>query len=210
MCIGLGSTDRRRALCNREFSIASEGAASGGQRTEMASKDQGVVLAHDVENPMNDPATVVAAFLPEGGVMVPGSYYWLLAGPAVFAASAVAFRQREHRAGVGSPSSAYRRTAIILLVAFLLLFPVLALSGAAMAAVALGLLALAVWQRNAAVAAAALVFGTVGVLESLFIISNAVGRLTGVSVAEGAVIGALGASLLIAGALARLRERASA
>jgi hypothetical protein len=209
----------------------------------MASKDQGVVLAHDVENPMNDPATtdgllgdldglrtrarrdrratstpllalgaatVVAAFLPEGGVMVPGSYYWLLAGPAVFAASAVAFRQREHRAGVGSPSSAYRRTAIILLVAFLLLFPVLALSGAAMAAVALGLLALAVWQRNAAVAAAALVFSTVGVLESLFIISNALGRLTGVSVAEGAVIGALGASLLIAGALARLRERASA
>jgi hypothetical protein len=120
MCIGLGSTDRRRALCNREFSIASGGAASGGQRTEMASEDQGVVLAHDVENPMNDPATTDDLLGDLDGLRT---------------------RARRDRRATSTP--------------------LLALGAATV-------------------------------------------------VAEGAVIGALGASLLIAGALARLRERASA
>lgn len=154
--------------------------------------------------------TLVAAFLPAGAVRLPGSYFWMLAGPLVFGVVAGVFRHREHRSGVGSPTRHYRITAILLLAVFLVLFPLVATFGAAMGAVGLGLLVLAAAQRDLVLATIAVVYGAVGVLQSLYIVSNAVWHVSGATVSDGAVIVVLGTTIMAVGGAARVRESTTA
>lgn len=155
-------------------------------------------------------ATLVAAALPSGAINEPVNYYWLLAGPLVFAVTAGLFHRRTKREGVGTPVTGYRRAAIIVGIVFVLAFPLAALFGGAMATVGLGLLVLGLLQGSVAIAIAAMLFGTIGVLQSLSIISSAIERLTGTSASSGVVIATLGLLILALGIGLRLRERADA
>lgn len=150
--------------------------------------------------------TLAMAMLPGAGLRLPSSYAWVLAGPLVFAVSATALRQREHREGIGSPAGSYRLTAIVLLVVLLVGFPLATAFGAAMAAVAVALLVLAIRQRAVVLGTVAVAYGAVGVLQSLFVISNAVWRLTGADVSDRAIIGTLGLAVLVVAVAVRVRE----
>jgi hypothetical protein len=155
-------------------------------------------------------ATLLAAALPDGAVYEPFSYYWLVAGPLVFAVAAGLFYRRTKREGVGTPAAVYRRTAIIIGIVFVLAFPLGALWGGTMVMVGLGLLVLGLLQGSVAVAVAAVLFGTVGVLQSLSLVSNTIWHVTGVPASNRAVIAGLGLVILLAATGLRLRESTTA
>jgi len=142
--------------------------------------------------------------------------YWALAAPVGFAVTAWALRRHEVRTGVGTRSSSYRRWALLVLVTFLLL--PLFVFGMPLALIGLGLLTIAMRQRNTYLAVTAGVFAVVGVLDGLHFIGNRIGDLNqwlgayestgGYASWASEVSGALPAAvLLVAGLAARRRER---
>ena len=142
--------------------------------------------------------------------------YWALAAPVGFAITAWVFRRHEVGSGVGTRSSSYRRWALLVLVTLLLL--PLFVFGMPLALIGLGLLTIAIRQRNTYLAVTAGVFAVVGVLDGLHFIGNRIGDLNqwlgayestgGYASWASAVSGALPAAvLLVAGLAARRRER---
>ena len=145
--------------------------------------------------------------------------YWALAAPVGFAVTAWVLRRHEVVSGVGTRSSSYRRWALGVLVTLLLL-PFLVLFGMPIALIGLGLLAIAVRQRNTYLAVTAGVFAVVGVLDGLLFIENRIYDLnqwlgayestSGYAGWASKVSGALPAAvLLVAGLAARRRERSA-
>jgi len=145
--------------------------------------------------------------------------YWALAAPVGFAVTAWVLRRHEVGSGVGTRSSSYRRWALGVLVTLLLL-PFLVLFGMPLALIGLGLLTIAVRQRNTFLAVTAGVFAVVGVLDGLLFIENRIYDLnqwlglyestSGYASWASTVSGALPATvLLVAGHLARRRERSA-
>jgi hypothetical protein len=145
--------------------------------------------------------------------------YWALAAPVGFAVTAWVLRRHEVGSGVGTRSSSYRRWALGVLVTLLLL-PFLVLFGMPLALIGLGLLTIAVRQRNPYLAVTAGVFAVVGVLDGLLFIENRIYDLnqwlgayestSGYASWASKVSGALPAAvLLVAGLTARRRERSA-
>jgi len=145
-----------------------------------------------------------------------GDALLLLLAPAGFAFVALCYRRREVALGVGGRTRPYAIAAVVTLVTL----PVVFLFGA-YELVGLGLLVIALTQRNWYLGAFAVVYGVVGGLEALGAISN---RLYGASEALGfarardgyfswsssLVYGTLGVALVGAGLYARRRETAPA
>jgi hypothetical protein len=149
-----------------------------------------------------------------------GKVVLLLLAPIGFAFIALHYRRQERTVGVGSRSGGYSGTAVVVVVLFVFLFP-LALILGLYALVGIGLLVIAVRQRNLFLGGWAVVYGVIGGLESLSLISN---RLYGLANALGLaragdgyfswssslVYGVLGSALIGAGLYARRRELAPA
>ncbi|MGI9119903.1 MAG: hypothetical protein ACR2G7_07265 [Acidimicrobiales bacterium] len=142
--------------------------------------------------------------------------YWLLAGPAGFGLIAWYYRRHEVSVGVGSAAGTYGRWALGLLAALVLL-PVLILFGAPFGLIALGLLIIAIRQRNRYLGAWAVVYGVLGVLEGFSFLTNRVYDLAGFlgyrsgtssyfSWAPSLVTGLLGLMLVGAGLVALRHE----
>jgi hypothetical protein len=145
-----------------------------------------------------------------------GNLVLLLLAPVGFMVIARHYRRREIALGVGSEPRSYVIAAFIMVLMFVFLLPVLLIFGL-FAAVGVGLLAIAVRQRNLYLAFWAVVYGVVGGLEGLSLISN---RLYGVANALGwlrssngyfswsssLVYGVLGSMLIGAGLYARRQE----
>jgi hypothetical protein len=142
----------------------------------------------------------------------------LLLAPIGFAAIALYYRRREIVVGVGSKPRPYAVAALVVVLGAVLLVSVLLVFGV-YAVVGLGLLAIAVGQRNLALGVCAIVYGVVGALEGLSLISNRLyaaadwfGLFRGsdgyFSWSPSLVYGVLGALLIGAGLLARKHEMA--
>ena len=99
------------------------------------------------------------------------SLYWLIAAPAGLAFVAWYYRRHEIDSGVGTRSSSYWHWALAVLAALVLL-PFLIVLGAPLALVGIGLLSIAVRQRNMYLGAYAVVFAVVGMLESFYLVTN--------------------------------------
>jgi hypothetical protein len=95
----------------------------------------------------------------------------LLLAPVGFAAVAVYFRRREIATGIGSRSGPYSVAAIVTVVALLLVLGLILPAGM-YAVVGVGLLVIAVRQRNLYLGLWAVFYGVVGGLEGLSLISN--------------------------------------
>jgi hypothetical protein len=148
-----------------------------------------------------------------------GDWFWLLAGPVGFLATGWWYRRQQTRSGVGEGRGSYTAAGIWTLLAFVLL-PVVWI--APLPVVALGLLVIAVLQRNRYLAAWATVLGLLGGLERFFVLSNRLYDLAdwlgwfpeprdyGLldDLGPPIVFVALGALLLAAGLVALRRERA--
>jgi hypothetical protein len=131
-----------------------------------------------------------------------GQYYWVLAGPAGFLIIGWWYRRQEVRRGVGQGRGSYTLAGVSVLLA-LVLVPFLWFSP--LPAVAAGLVAVAVLQRNAYLAFWVAVFGVLGTLEQFFVLSNRLGGAAG-DLGQPVVYGALGVLLLVAGLVALHRE----
>jgi hypothetical protein len=99
-----------------------------------------------------------------------GDLILLLLAPAGFLWAARYFRRREMATGVGGRSRSYVVVAVVIL-AILVVLPLLVLLGV-YALVGMGLLAIAVTQRNLYLGVWAVVYGVLGGLESFFVIST--------------------------------------
>jgi hypothetical protein len=139
--------------------------------------------------------------------------YWVVAGPIGFLVIGWWYRRQEVRSGVGQGRGSYTLAGVSVLLA-LLLVPFLWFS--ALPAVAAGLVAIAVLQRNLYLAFWAVVFGLLGTLEDFFVLSNRLHELALWQVwfpeprdddlGQSIVYGALGVLLLVAGLVALHRE----
>jgi hypothetical protein len=146
-----------------------------------------------------------------------GEYYWLVAGPAGFLLVGWWYRRQQVRSGVGQGRGSWAIAGVSVLLALVLL-PILWISP--LPAVAAGLLAIAVLQRNAYLAVWAVLFGILGTLEQFFVLSNRLYDLAqwrgwfpeprdyGIvdDLGQPIVYGALGVLLLVAGLVALHRE----
>ena len=143
------------------------------------------------------------------------NYALVLLAPVGFALVALYYRRRELGTGVGRRSRAYAIAALVTLVAV----PFMVLLGAPVL-VGIGLLVIAVQQRNRYLGVWAVVYGVVGSLEALYVFSNrlyeaneALGLNSGTSGyfswSSSLVFGALGVVLVGAGLYARRKEVAS-
>jgi hypothetical protein len=146
-----------------------------------------------------------------------GQSYWLLAGPVGFVAVGWWYRRRQVRSGVGQGRGSWTIAGVSVLLALVLL-PILWISP--LPAVAAGLVAIAVLQRNAYLAVWAVLFGVLGTLEQFFVLSNRLYDLArwggwfpeprdyGIvdDLGQPIVYGALGVLLLVAGLVALHRE----
>ncbi len=142
--------------------------------------------------------------------------YWMVAAPAGFGLVAWYYRRHEHAVGVGTPARTYGRWAIGLLAAVVLL-PILMLFNAAVGLIALGLLVIAVRQRNRYLGVWAVLYGVIGVLEGFYFFTNRAYDLAGFlgyssgsssyfSWAPSLVAGLLGLMLVGAGLFALRQE----
>jgi hypothetical protein len=142
----------------------------------------------------------------------------LLLAPIGFAVIAVYYRRREVATGVGSPTRPYAFTAVLLALAFVI-FLGLALLFGTFLAVGLGLFVIAVRQRNLYLGVWAALYGVIGTLEGLSLISNRLfvaARWLGLfkpsdgyfSWSSSLVYGVIGAMLIGAGLFARKHEGA--
>ncbi len=141
-----------------------------------------------------------------------GDAVLLLLAPAGFVVVALYYRRRELSTGVGGRTRPYALAAVVTVVTL----PLVLLFGA-YELVGVGLLAIALTQRNWYLGAWAVVYGVIGGLEALAAVSN---RLYGAADALGfarardgyfswsssLVYGALGVALIGAGVYARRRE----
>jgi hypothetical protein len=136
--------------------------------------------------------------------------------PAGFAGVALFYQRHERATGVGSPTRSYALTGLVLAVLLIAMFGIVLLFGA-FAVVGFGLLFIAYRQRNLYLALWAVIYGVVGTLEGLFLISNrlyAIAQDLGLyrtsqgyfSWSSSLVYGVLGAMLIGAGLFARRKE----
>jgi len=142
----------------------------------------------------------------------------VLLAPAGFAAIALYYRRHEIAVGVGSWTRSYAIAAVATVAVFLLTVSIFLLFGFYVAA-GIGLLAIAVRQRNLYLGVWAGIYGVVGALEGLSLISNRLytaadafglfrARQGYFSWSHSAVYGALGLMLIGAGLYARRQEAA--
>jgi tellurite resistance protein TehA-like permease len=140
----------------------------------------------------------------------------LLLAPVGFLSVALIYRRREIAFGLGGRERAYTVAAI----STLLLLPILGLALGSYALVGIALIIIAMLQRNLQLAIWALVFGVVGGLEHLSLISNRLYSLTDTlgiyrsndgyfSWSSSLVFGILGLALIVGGLLAQHAERGS-
>ncbi|HEV2917954.1 MAG TPA: hypothetical protein VG673_01740, partial [Actinomycetota bacterium] len=113
--------------------------------------------------------TLLGAPLAVGRLWPLGQYYWLLAGPVGFVVVGWWYRRQQVRSGVGQGRGSWTIAGVSVLLALVLL-PILWISP--LPAVAAGLVAIAVLQRNAYLAVWAVLFGVLGTLEQFFVLSN--------------------------------------
>ncbi|MGY6501778.1 MAG: hypothetical protein ACXIVQ_12925 [Acidimicrobiales bacterium] len=151
--------------------------------------------------------TLGAAAIGRGAALqAPGSFYWLLAGPIGCAAVAQILRRKEVARGVGTPSRGYAVTGVVLAIAAVVFLP-FALLGAAMALVGVGLLALAIAQRDPVLGVCAGLYTAVAVLEPFSVLSN---RLDAIGLDAGSRIPvAAVAVVLVAAGLVSLRREST-
>jgi len=121
--------------------------------------------------------------------------------PLGFAAVAIFYRRHEVSIGVGSPTRAYGLTGLGLALALTIFLGLILLFGT-FAVVGVGLLIIALRQRNFYLGIWAAIYGVVGTLESFYLISNRIA----VSWSPSLVYGVLGAMLIGAGLLVRRNE----
>jgi len=159
--------------------------------------------------------TLIAAVI-EPMVDWAGTPALFLLAPVGFLSVALIYRRREITFGLGGRERAYTVAAI----SMLLLLPILGLALGSYALVGIALIVIAMLQRNLQLAIWALVFGVVGGLEHLSLISN---RLYSVadslsiyrsndgyfSWSSSLVFGILGLALIVGGLLAQHAERGS-
>ena len=159
--------------------------------------------------------TLIAAVI-EPMVDWAGTPALFLLAPVGFLSVALIYRRREITFGLGGRERAYTVAAI----SMLLLLPILGLALGSYALVGIALIIIAMLQRNLQLAIWALVFGVVGGLEHLSLISN---RLYSVadslsiyrsndgyfSWSSSLVFGILGLALIVGGLLAQHAERGS-
>jgi hypothetical protein len=101
-------------------------------------------------------------------------FYWLIAGPTGFLLCAAWYRHRRTVIDVGTGRGSYMKTGIVLLVWFLLAFPLWLI---ALPTIGIALLVIAVRQRNTYLAVCAACFGVIGFLETIFTFDNMLYRL---------------------------------
>jgi hypothetical protein len=143
----------------------------------------------------------------------------LILAPIGFGVVAVYYRRHEVATGVGSPTRPYAVTGLLLALAFVI-FLGLALLFGSFLAVGLGLFVIAVRQRNVYLGLWATIYGVIGTLEGLSLISNRLfvtARWLGLfrpsdgyfSWSSSLVYGVIGAMLVGAGFFARSHEDAA-
>jgi hypothetical protein len=146
-----------------------------------------------------------------------GQYYWAIAGPVGFVLIGWWYRRRQVRSGVGQGRGSYTVAGVAMVLA-LVLVPFLWI--APLPAVAAGLVAIAILQRNAYLASWAAAFGVLGTLEQFLVLSNRLydlaewrgwftePRAHGIvdDLGQPVIYGALGLLLLVAGLVALHRE----
>jgi len=159
--------------------------------------------------------TLIAAVI-EPMVDWAGTLALFLLAPVGILSVALIYRRREIAFGLGSRERSYTVAAI----STLLLLPILGLALGSYALVGIALIIIAMLQRNLQLAIWALVFGVVGLLEHLSLISNRVYSLTDTlgiyrsndgyfSWSSSLVFGILGLALVVGGLLAQQAERGS-
>jgi intracellular septation protein A len=159
--------------------------------------------------------TLIAAVI-EPMVDWAGTLALFLLAPVGFLSVALIYRRREIAFGLGGRERAYTVAAI----STLLLVPILGLALGSYALVGIALIIIAMLQRNLQLAIWALVFGVVGGLEHLSLISNRLYSLAdslGIyrsndgyfSWSSSLVFGILGLALIVGGLLAQHAERGS-
>lgn len=159
--------------------------------------------------------TLIAAVI-EPMVNWAGTLALFLLAPVGFLSVALIYRRREIAFGLGGRQRAYKVAAI----STLLLLPILGLALGSYALIGLALVIIAMLQRNLQLGIWALVFGVVGGLEHLFLISNRLYSLADVLGinrsndgyffwSSSLVFGILGLALSVGGLLARHSERGS-
>lgn len=139
--------------------------------------------------------------------------------PAGFAGIALYYQGHERAIGVGSPTQSYALTGLVLGLLMIVMFGIVLLFGA-FAVVGFGLLFIAYRQRNLYLALWAVIYGVVGTLEGLSLVSNrlySIAQDLGLyrttqgcfSWSTSLVYGVLGAMVIGAGLLARRKEIAT-
>jgi hypothetical protein len=161
--------------------------------------------------------TVVDAVL--RGVLSPiGNVVLLVLAPAGFALIALFYRRQERSTGVGSRKGSFTFAAVLVALLLVVLLPLVLILGM-YAVVGIGLAVIALRQRNLALGCWAVLYGVVGGLEGLSLISNRLYSLDDhlglarvrdgyFSWSSSLVYGVLGLALLVAGLHARRRELA--
>ncbi len=159
--------------------------------------------------------TLIAAVI-EPMVSWAGTLVLVLLAPVGFLSVALIYRRREIAVGLGGRERAYTVAAILTL----LLLPILGLALGSYSLVGIALMIIAMLQRNLQLAIWALVFGVVGGLEHLSLISNRLYSLADTlglyrsddgyfSWSSSLVFGILGLALIVGGLLAQHAERGS-
>jgi intracellular septation protein A len=159
--------------------------------------------------------TLIAAVI-EPMVDWAGTLALFLLAPVGFLSVALIYRRREIAFGLGGRERAYTVAAI----STLLLLPILGLALGSYALVGIALIIIAMLQRNLQLAIWALVFGVVGGVEHLSLISNRLYSLADTlgiyrsndgyfSWSSSLVFGILGLALIVGGLLAQHAERGS-
>jgi intracellular septation protein A len=159
--------------------------------------------------------TLIAAVI-EPMVDWAGTLALFLLAPIGFVSVALIYRRREIAFGLGGRERAYTVAAI----STLLLLPILGLALGSYALIGLALVIIAMLQRNLQLGIWALVFGVVGGLEHLSLISNRLYSLTDTlginrsqdgyfSWSSSLVFAILGLALIVGGLLARHSEHGS-
>jgi hypothetical protein len=95
----------------------------------------------------------------------------LVLAPVGFVCIALYYRRRERATGVGSPTHSYALTGLFLALVLILMFGIVLIFGT-FAVVGFGLVFIAFRQRNFYLGVWAVIYGVVGTLEGLSLVSN--------------------------------------
>ena len=133
---------------------------------------------------------------------------WLVLAPAGLVFVAWYYRRQEARTGVGTKSRPYWIVALAMF-GVLTVLPFLVVLGITPALAGLGLLAVAIHQRNRYLGAWAVIYGLVAFLEGIHFFSNRLSDMGGYfSWSSSLVLGLLGLAVIAAGLRARQKETA--